>query len=173
MKDLLGWLQENKQWLFSGIGVAMVIGIWKAVRSMMDRRRPSPVQETGQLSRTVPPTETVEDLAARAALETYAALPTGESELVTCQRGEVAFSGYGRVDVEFPIPFVSPPHVEVINQLGHDHVPTVEEVSRYKVAFRRAAHRPRFTPGERYNDVFGWTAEGTVLRRIGRAEQRT
>jgi hypothetical protein len=64
-----------------------------------------------------------------------------ESETVVVQRGEISSSGFGPVAIEFPVPFLGTPKVEVINLGGYSQsdVLRVEAVTPHQVVFRRSS----------------------------------
>jgi hypothetical protein len=39
MRELLGWLEQNKTWVFSGVGVFVLGAIWAAVRWLLRKRQ--------------------------------------------------------------------------------------------------------------------------------------
>lgn len=58
---MLQWIVDNKQWLFSGIGVTLVLGVFYVVRKLLSRKRNAPPQTES----TPPPPEQVPVTAAR------------------------------------------------------------------------------------------------------------
>ena len=166
--EVTGWRAKNRtHGTEPGTPVARLTTLSTSPKGSSD----SSASAIDALSTNVTLPRTRLDLKARAELEVYDVSPSEEGDLVTCQRGEVTFPDGGRVDVEFVVPFLSRPHVEVIDRAGNGNIPVVEEVSRYRVGFRRKLMRPVFSPGVRKPHVFGWTAEGAVLRRAGDTHQ--
>ena len=39
MKPLLDWLQHNKEWVFSGVGIPVATGLFFLLRSIFSRRK--------------------------------------------------------------------------------------------------------------------------------------
>ena len=86
-----------------------------------------------------------------------------ESAVLVLQRGEISFSGFGPRSVEFPLPFLTPPRVEVINTNGYgeDNVPRVKEVTAHQVTFARSSSGGIGMPEGL--QVYRWVARGTPL----------
>src|SRR5947209_10946838 len=57
LRDLLGWVVNNKQWLFSGIGVFVFAGIM-ALLKLLKRLRREPIVETLPVKDAHRPAET-------------------------------------------------------------------------------------------------------------------
>jgi hypothetical protein len=85
-----------------------------------------------------------------------------QSDTLIIERGDVSFSGNGPLAIEFPVPFRSPPEVEVINSSGYDdrYVPVIRKLTSHQVVFYRSS-----TGGSvpEFFQVYRWVARGVPL----------
>jgi hypothetical protein len=95
-----------------------------------------------------------------------AATAEKQSDTRIIQRGEVSFSGFGPMAIEFPLPFRDLPDVEVINSGGYrnESVPFVEKRTAHQVIFRRGSVGGVLTPEGM--QVYRWVARGVPLDEI-------
>jgi hypothetical protein len=89
-----------------------------------------------------------------------------QSDMLIIQRGEVSFSGFGPISIEFPLPFRDVPDIEVINSGGYsdEYVPFVEKRTAHQVIFRRTSVGGSFTPEAM--QIYRWVARGVPLDEI-------
>jgi hypothetical protein len=45
LNEIVNWVENNKQWLFSGVGIAVFAGI---IKSFFFRNKPTQVQKSGK-----------------------------------------------------------------------------------------------------------------------------
>ncbi|MCX7279893.1 MAG: hypothetical protein NTZ15_21705 [Burkholderiales bacterium] len=86
-----------------------------------------------------------------------------ESNSIMVQRGELAFSGFGPLSIEFPSPFLNAPRVEVINVGGYEEgdVPKIRDVTPQQFTLYRSTIGGIGIP-QRFQ-TFRWVARGTPL----------
>jgi len=98
----------------------------------------------------------------RSKIERYLA-PDGSGELVF-QRGEIELDTSTLKQIEFNLPFVAPPEIELIFRSGSENVgPNVVT----KATANAAAFSPRIVTYSSDRAVFTWLAKGTPLKRLG------
>jgi hypothetical protein len=92
-----------------------------------------------------------------------------QSETLLIQRGKFTFSGTGPISIEFPLPFLNPPEVEVINFKGYDSgiIPRLEKVTANQVVVGlQYKHLQGFPITPVQSIEFRWVARGIPLEEV-------
>lgn len=102
-------------------------------------------------------------------LRTYR-IETESSPHLFIQEDEQIILGSGPLSVKFPVPFCTPPEVELINtgECGNEpgYFPEIKEITRFQFIVKRPAGRVCRGSNESYPDKFKWIATGQVMSEV-------
>ena len=115
----------------------------------------------------VPESATERNLASKIA---YYRFPSVEkkNQTLLIQRGSFTLSGLSSMSIEFPLPFLDPPEIEIINFRGYDpgEIPVIERLTAHQFEIGLQHMLALGFPPAVQNREFRWVARGIPLEEL-------